>query len=82
MARSYKKHPGFRDRSHNGTKVDKRIANKKVRKAPFVDNGSHFKKWSDRYDIYDWNFRYYSRKEAVRKLSEYYGEKVYQAWMK
>lgn len=83
MSRSYKKYPGWRDRSRNGTKVDKRIANKKVRKSDLeFSKGSTYKRCSDRYNIYDWNFRYYSREEVVEKLTKYYGRKVYQAWTK
>lgn len=32
MSRSYKKNPGFKEQRRNGTKVDKRHANKVVRK--------------------------------------------------
>lgn len=83
MSRSYKKNPGWRDRSHNGTKKDKRYANRKVRISDLEFGvGSTYKKCSCRYDIYDYNFRYYSREDAIRNCGKYYGRKIYQAWIK
>lgn len=80
MSRSYKKYPGWSGRSRK-SKIDKRFANKVVRKSLDVSNGKSYKKVSNTWKIIDYNFRHYSREEAVRVLTNY-GNKVYQAWMK
>ena len=83
MSRSYKKNPGWKDSSRNGTKVDKRYANRKVRNSSLVfSKGSTYKKLSERWEIHDWNFRTYSKAEAIRRWEPYYGDKIYQAWTK
>ena len=82
MSRSYKKNPGWSDRSRNGTKKDKRYANRKVRNSDLeFSKGSTYKKLSERWEIRDWNFRYYSRDEVIRICGKFYGKKISQAWI-
>ena len=61
MSRSYKKFAGYSDysRGRTGTKLSKRIANKKVRHRKNIANGGSFKKVSCSYDIRDWIYIYY-----------------------
>lgn len=84
MSRSYKKNPGFKDRSRNGTKIDKRFASKAVRHNWNIDSGGAYKKVYCSYDIHDYNFRYYSWQEVVRDFADhpYYKEKLHQWWTK
>jgi len=81
MSRSYKKHPGWTGRSGESWK-DKRLANHKVRKISDLPDGSAFRRVSETWDIRDYNFRYYTRQEAIDKLTKYYGKRVYHSWMK
>lgn len=53
MSRSYKRTPVVKD-NRRGSKAAKRVANKKVRKAPYVANGKAFKKVSCTWDIHDY----------------------------
>jgi len=61
MSRSYKKFAGYSDysRGRTGTKLSKRIANKRVRHTKNVANGCGFKKVSCSYDIRDWKYIYF-----------------------
>jgi hypothetical protein len=52
MSRSYKKTPVFK--STNCKKLQKRRANKLVRKAEIVDDGSFYKRIGDSWDINDY----------------------------
>ena len=81
MSRSYKKNPGWSGRSR-WSKLDKRFANKAVRNAKDVPDGKAYRRIYNPYNICDYNFRYYSRKEVVEKLTDFYGSRVYQAWIK
>lgn len=84
MSRSYKKNPGFRDRSRNGTKKDKRFANKTVRHNWDIDSGGAYKKAYCSYNIHDYNFRRYSIDEVIRDFAEhsFYYNKLHQWWTK
>jgi len=81
MSRSYKKYPGWSGRSRK-SKIDKRFANKVIRKTFNVPGGKAYRKIADSWNIIDYNFRYYSKKDAIRELTKHYGLKVYQSWMK
>jgi hypothetical protein len=80
MSRSYKKYPGWSGRPAGP--YEKKTSNHKVRKALSIANGSAFKKVYNSYNIRDFNFRYYSQREAIDKLTKYYDDKVYQSWIK
>ena len=60
MSRSYKKWPSYSDysRGPNGTKLNKRLASKKVRNAKDVPNYSGYKKVYESWDICDWKMDY------------------------
>jgi len=81
MSRSYKKNPGWAGKSR-WAKIDKRFANKSVRNTEEVPNGKGYRKIYDSYNIRDYNFRYFSKKDAIDKLSDKYGRRAYQAWIK
>lgn len=68
MSRSRKKHPGWKD--HNQDM--KKIANRKARRVWHWDiaSGSAYKKLTDRWNICDWNFRYYSEGEVDRAIEK------------
>lgn len=68
MSRSYKKHPGWKDHS----KGAKTLANRKARRPWHWDipSGACYKKLTERWDICDWNFRYYSEGEINRALEK------------
>lgn len=82
MSRSYKKNPGWKASYRQGAKREKRLASKKVRRAPFVGDGSSYKKLFESWAIHDYNFRTYSRSEAVYNWGDHYGRKIYKAWIK
>lgn len=69
MSRSRKKYPGWKD--HNQDM--KKIANRKARKRRHWDiaSGSAYKKLTEKWDICDWNNRYYSEGEVDRSIDEY-----------
>lgn len=82
MSRSYKKNPGWKASCRRSTKIDKRHASKSVRRAPFVDDGSAYKRFFNSWNIYDYNFRAHSHGDAINQWSIYYGHKIYKAWIK
>ena len=59
MSRSYQKYGGWKDRSRNGTAVDKRRANKAVRHYRRFETEFFYQKIFNSYDIHDYNFRDY-----------------------
>ena len=68
MSRSYKKRPGWKDHAAE-MKV---IANRKARR-PWhwdISSGMAYKKLTDRWNICDWNFRYYSDGEVTRAIQD------------
>ena len=68
MSRSFKHIPSWRDRSK---KWAKRVANKKVRRSNILDNGMFYKRISESWDIRDYSYGIYTR----RQLSHgWYGE--------
>ncbi|MDA3854902.1 MAG: hypothetical protein PF569_01490 [Candidatus Woesearchaeota archaeon] len=60
MSRSYKKTWGFKD---NPAKGMKRLANKRVRQTKNIMNGGSFKKVFCSYDISDWKFLCFTKKQ-------------------
>ena len=60
MSRSYKKTAGFVDKP---TKGMKRLASKRVRATKNLSNGGNYKKCFDQYDIHDWRYLAYTKKE-------------------
>lgn len=83
MSRSYKKHPGWSGR-RDCTKIEKRAAARKVRKASYVPNGSGYKNLYNRWNIIDYNFRYYSRAELIRANAKWKHpyDRLWHGWMK
>lgn len=81
MSRSFKKHPGFKDH-HKSKKYWKRQAAKRVRSYQrALDNGAAYKNLFNRWDICDWNFRFYS-KQAVIDWVRGWREDPWKYWMK
>jgi hypothetical protein len=55
MSRSYKKNWVLKDSGHKGRRFAKRQAAKAVRRRQFeVQDGKHYRKFFNSYDIYDW----------------------------
>ena len=78
MSRSYKKHPGWKD-CNKGTKT---LANRKARR-PWhwdISNGMAYKKLTERWNICDWNFRYYSKAEVDREVERHVKEYALNNW--
>jgi hypothetical protein len=71
--KSVKKFPGYKD-GEGGHNYGKNYANRKVRHS-VVGNFGNYKKVYEKYDICDYNFRYYSRRELLEHCEEYYGDK-------
>lgn len=65
MSRSYKKTPGFVAKK---IKFMKRQANKRVRRAKNVSNGSSYKKLFCSYDICDYKFLEYTKEQLENAL--------------
>ena len=84
MSRSRKKSPGFSCGENTKCRMFyKRYANKKVRKLVNLPSGAFYKKVTrESYNIRDYNFRNYSRAEAIKELGPIYGRRVYQSWIK
>jgi hypothetical protein len=60
MSRSYKKTPVTQDFGRR-RKHDKQLANRKIRRAKYLEeisSGGHYKKFYDQYDICDWYSRH------------------------
>jgi hypothetical protein len=73
MSRSYKKTPVTQDFGRR-RKHDKQLANRKIRRAKFLEeisSGGHYKKFYDQYDICDW----YSR-HTLNDALKSWGERV------
>ena len=68
MSRSYKKAPGWKDYNKDA----KTLANRKARRLWNWDipSGGSYKKLTERWDICDWNFRYYSEGEVDRTIED------------
>ena len=82
MSRSYKHTPGWTDGGTPYRKWAKRQANKIVRKAKVVHNGSAYKKLYCSYDICDYKFIYYSKKEILAEINRYNYHPLYRYYMK
>ena len=81
MSRSRKKVWGWTDHRAQSSKIDKRFANKKVRKIYNIQNGGSFKKVYCSYNICDYKFLYFSKREALEKVIRYSG-KIYKYYRK
>jgi len=68
MSRSYKKTPGFCDRSP----FNKKQANKKVRKTKIVPNGKAYKKLYESYNICDFKCLYFSDLQILNSITVEY----------
>jgi hypothetical protein len=62
VSRSFKKTPGFCDRSP----FNKRQANKRVRKDWTLAGGGAYRKCFESWDICDYRFLFFSRRSAAR----------------
>ncbi len=81
MSRSYKKIAGFTDYTRKYTKWAKRQANKKVRRAYNVPNGKAYRKVYNPWDIHDWVWLCFTRRELID--SWYYkNNEEYKVWIK
>lgn len=78
MARSYKKYPGFSD-GDRPKKWNKKQANKKVRKFFDLSDGCNYKKLYERWNICDYNNRFYSKSHLLKYIDE---EEIYKFYMK
>jgi hypothetical protein len=82
MSRSYQKTAGWTDKWRTKNFI-KRYANKKVRKTKDIPNGKAFKKLYESYDICDYKFLFYSKKEVLENCKRIYTEKrIYRYYMK
>ncbi len=61
MSRSFKKHPGFYDRSP----FNKKKANEKVRHCIDLPNGMAYKKVSESWDIHDYKSHIWDRSDLI-----------------
>lgn len=59
MSRSYKKVGLWKSSGHGHMKFAKREANKRVRHASYVEDGSYYKRLYCRYDIWDYIYGAY-----------------------
>lgn len=85
MSRSYKKFAGWTDYSRSWTKWSKRQASKSVRNSKWnLANGSSYKKIYNSYDIRDYVFVFYSKKECESwfKNEDHSKKKVRRAYAK
>jgi hypothetical protein len=69
MSRSYKRTPGYTC-GYGGMyrRFAKRLANKRVRKNNDISNGSSFRKLYESWDICDYRFLYFSRREIEKSI--------------
>lgn len=66
MSRSFKRTFGFVDSNRNRWK-DKRLANKRVRRASVVSHGRWYVRLYNQYDLRDWSFLCYSEQDLRRR---------------
>lgn len=78
MARSRRHTPGFCDK----TKGMKKFANKTVRHTKDVPNGMAYKKLFCSYDICDWKFLYFSKREVEEVANKYYDGRKHMFYIK
>lgn len=79
MSRSYKRTAGWKDRAG---KYMKKFANKKVRNTKIIPNGMFYKKLFESWNISDYAFLYWNKKQVKRKADKYYNGNIYRFYMK
>lgn len=66
MSKTYHKFLSFKDNQRGFAKFDKRNANKQVRKfKKYLPNGNKYKHLFQTYDIHDFIFTFYSKREIL-----------------
>ena len=74
MSRSFKKTPGFCDRSP----YNKNQANRRARKNWAIANGGAYRKVFEQWNICDFKFLFFNKKE----IDKYYNNKPWKPFMK
>jgi hypothetical protein len=82
MSRSYKKTAGWTDHKSPWSKIAKRFANKNVRNAIEIPNGGAYKKFYCSWNICDYKFLYFSKKEVKRDVGRIGHYRQYRYYMK
>ena len=82
MCRSFKKVAGWTDHKSPYSKIEKRFANKKVRKSKNIPNGRSYKKVYESWNICDFKFLYFSKNEVLRCIKKNGINKFFKYYMK